>query len=118
VADRPFDAMAVFLFAAAMFERAENAQFALHGGADPVRHLDHAAGDLDVVVIVRRGLGVGLERAIHHDRGKAVLQRRGAGGFLVAVVLMQAERYLRIHLVKRVDHLRQHDVIGVRARAA
>ena len=44
--------------------------------------------------------------------------RGGAGRFLVAVVLMQAERDLRIHLLQRIDHLRQHDVVGVGARAA
>ena len=38
--------------------------------------------------------------------------------FLVAVVLMHAERNLRIHLLQRIDHFRQHDVVGVRARAA
>ena len=118
VADLAFDAMAVLLFAAAVFERAEHAQLAFHRGADPVRHLDHAAGDIDVVVIIRRGLGVGLERAVHHHRCEAVLDRGGAGRFLVAVVLMQAERNLRIHLLQRIDHLRQHDVVGVGARAA
>ncbi len=73
VADLAFDAVAVFLFAAAMLERAEHPEFALHRGADPVRHLDHAAGDVDIVVIIRGRLGIGLERAVHHDRGKAVL---------------------------------------------
>ncbi len=101
-----------------MFQRTEHAQFAFDRGADPVRHLDHAAGDLDVVVIIRRGLGIGLERAVHHDRREAVLKRRRAGRLLVAVVLMQAERNLRIHLLQRIDHLRQHDVVGVGARAA
>ena len=118
VADLAFDAVTVLLLAAAMFERAEHAEFTFDRGADPVRHLDHAAGDVDVVVIIRRGLGVGLERAVHHDGGKAVLERRGAGRFLVAMVLMHAERDLRIHLLQRVDHLRQHDVVGVGARAA
>ena len=54
VADLAFDAVAVLLLAAAMFQRAEHAEFAFDRGADPVRHLDHAAGDIDVVVIVRR----------------------------------------------------------------
>ena len=46
-----------------------------------------------------------------------MLQRRGAGRFLVAVILMQAERDLRIHLFQRIDHPRQHDIVGVGARA-
>ncbi len=116
--DLAFDAVAVFLLAAAMFERAEHAEFTLNGGADPVRHFDHAPGDIDIVVIVSCGLGVGLQRTIHHDRGEAVLDRGGAGRFLVAVILMQAERDLRMHLFQRVDHPRQHDVVGVGARTA
>ena len=47
-----------------------------------------------------------------------MLDRGGAGRFLVAVVLMQAERDLRIHLLQRVDHPGQHDVVGVGAGAA
>ena len=49
---------------------------------------------------------------------KPCLKRGGAGRFVVAVILMHAERNLRIHLLQRVDHLRQHDVVGVGARAA
>jgi hypothetical protein len=45
-----------------------------------------------------------------------MFDRRSAGRLLVAVVLMHAERNLRIHLLQRVDHLRQHDVVGIRAR--
>ena len=37
VADLAFDAMAILLFAAAVLERAEHAQFTFHRGADPVR---------------------------------------------------------------------------------
>ena len=34
------------------------------------------------------------------------------------MVLVHAERDLRIHLFQRVDHFRQHDVVGVAPRAA
>ena len=44
--------------------------------------------------------------------------RRQAGGFVVAVVLVDAERDVRIDLGQRVHHLRQHDVVGIAARAA
>jgi hypothetical protein len=109
--------MAVLLFAAAMLERTEHAELALDRGADPVRHVDHAAGDVDVVLIAGRGLGVGLERAVHHHGGEAVLQSGGTGRFLIAMVLMQAKRDLRMHLFERINHLRQHDVVGIGARA-
>jgi hypothetical protein len=118
VADLALDAMAILLFAAAVLERAEHAQFTFHRSADPVREFDHAAGDIDIVIIIRRGLGVGFQRPVHHHRSKTVLDRRGAGCFLVAMILMQAQRYLRIHLLQRVDHPRQHDVGGVGARTA
>ena len=49
---------------------------------------------------------------------KPCLMRGGAGRLVVAVVLMHAERNLRIHLLQRVDHFRQHDVVGIGARAA
>ncbi len=47
-----------------------------------------------------------------------MLDRGGASRLLVAVILMQAERDLRIHLFQRVDHPRQHDVVGIGTRAA
>ena len=118
MADLALDAMAILLLAAAMLQRTEHAQFAFDGGADPVRHVDHAAGDVDVVIVIRRRPGIGLQRAVHHHGRKAVLKRGGAGRLVVAVVLMQAERDLRIHLLQRVDHLRQHDVAGIGTRAA
>ena len=41
-----------------------------------------------------------------------------AGRFIVAVVLVHADGDLRIDLGERVDHLGQHDVVGVGAGAA
>jgi hypothetical protein len=49
---------------------------------------------------------------------KPWLDRAHAGGFVVAVVLVHADRDIRIHLGQRVDHLRQHDVAGIGARTA
>ena len=82
-----------------------------------MRNLDDAAVDVDVVVVIDRGLGIDLQRSVHHDRCETMLDRRGTGRFLVAVILMHAERDLRIHLFQRVDHLRQHDIVGIGARA-
>ena len=41
-----------------------------------------------------------------------------AGGFVVAVVEMHADRDVRMDLHQRVDQLGQHHVVGVGARAA
>ncbi len=116
--DLALDAVAVLLLAAAVLQRAEHAKLALDRGADPVREIGHAAGNSDVILVGSGRLAVGLERAVHHHRGEAVLQRGCAGRLLVAVILMQAQRNVRIHRLQRVDHLRQHDVAGVAARAA
>ena len=43
---------------------------------------------------------------------------RQTRGFIVAVVLMHTDRYLRIDFGQCVDHLRQHDVVGIGTRAA
>ena len=75
-------------------------------------------GDADIVVAVARGLAVGLERAVHHHRGEAGLDRGHAGGGLVAVVVMHADRDMRIDLGDGVHHVLEHDVVGIGARAA
>ena len=64
-------AVAVFLVALHRLQRAEAAQFALDGHADRVRHVDHLARDVDVVVVAGDGLAVFLQRAVHHDAGEA-----------------------------------------------
>src|SRR5690606_10334758 len=87
-----FKAVAVLGLAHAGFQRAQNAQFALDRDAARVGHLDHATGDVDVVVVGGGGLGVFFQRAVHHHRGEAVLDGGGAGGRAVAVVLVHADR--------------------------
>ena len=113
VADFALDAVAIFLFAATVLQRTEHPEFAFNGCADPVRHIDDTAGDIDIVAVIRRRLGIRPQRAVHHHGRKAVLDRRGTGRFLVAMVLMHAKRNLRIHLLQRIDHLGEHDVVGI-----
>src|SRR5690606_10476329 len=113
-----FEAVAVLGLAHACFQRAQNAQFALDRDAARVGHLDHAAGDVDVVVVGGGGLGVFFQRAVHHHRGEAVLDGGGAGGRAVAVVLVHADRDVRIKLDQGVDQSGQDHVVGVGAGAA
>ena len=47
-----------------------------------------------------------------------MLNRRKARGDIVAMVLVDADRVRRIHQFQRFDDLGEHDVAGVRARAA
>jgi hypothetical protein len=104
--------------ALAALQGPEHAQLALDRDAGPVGHLGDVAGDLDVVIVVGRGLAVGLQRAVHHHGGEAVLDGGGAGRFVVAVVEMHADRDVRVDLDKAVDQLGQHDVVRVGAGAA
>lgn len=66
VADLALDAVTILLLTAAMLERTEHAELALHRRTDPMREIDDAAGDRHVVVVVGCGLGVRLQRAVHH----------------------------------------------------
>jgi hypothetical protein len=113
-----FEAVAVLGLAHAGFQAAQHAQLALDRDAAAVGHLDHLAGDVDIVLVAGRGLGVFHQRAVHHHRGEAVLDGGGAGRGAVAVVLVHADRDVRIDVDQGVDHLGQHDVVGVGAGAA
>src|SRR5690606_15610397 len=77
-----------------------------------------AAGDVDVVVVGGGRLGVFFQRAVHHHRGEAVLDGGGAGGGAVAVVLVHADRDVRIQFDQGVDQPGQDDVVGVGAGPA
>jgi hypothetical protein len=83
-----------------------------------MRHVGDRLGDADIVVPVARGLAVGLQRAVHHHRGEAGLDRGHAGRRLVAVVEMHADGNVRIDFGDRVHHVLEHDVVGIGARAA
>ena len=106
VGELALGAVAVLLLAHAGLERAEHAEFAFDRDADPMRHVDDAAGDVDIVVIVGGRLAVGLERAVHHHRGEAEAGSRVAQvASAVAVVEMHAERNVGIDLGQRLDHV-------------
>ena len=98
-------AVAVFLLAHAGFERAEHAEFAFDRDAAEMRHVGDGLGDADIVVLVAGRLAVGLQRAVHHHRGEAGLDRGHAGGGFVAVVEMHADRDVRIDFGHRVHHV-------------
>ena len=113
-----FGAVAVFLVAHAGLERTEHAEFAFHRDAAEMRHVGDGPGDADIVVPVAGRLAVSLERAVHHYRGEAGLDRGHAGRGLIAVVEMHADRNLRMDFGDRVHHVAEHHVIGVGARTA
>jgi len=114
----PFGAVAVFGLAHAGLERAENAEFTFNRHTARMRHLHDAAGNVDIVVVVGRRLRIFLERAVHHHGRETKLDCGGAGGRAVAVILVHADRNVRVDLRAGVDDVLQYDVVGVGARAA
>ncbi|OQC12197.1 MAG: hypothetical protein BWX79_01174 [Alphaproteobacteria bacterium ADurb.Bin100] len=100
-----FGADAVFLASVTGFEVAEAAELAFHGDTAFVRHLDHLAGHVHVVVEAGRCLAVFHERAVHHDRAEA----QGDGAFADldagAVVLVHDQRDVRVHLGGGLDQV-------------
>ena len=118
VGELALEAVAVFRLAHAALQRAEHAEFALDRHADQMRHVHDLLGHAGIVFVVARGLGVFLQRTIHHHRGEAVLDGGEARRGVVAMVLMQAERDVRIDDLQRLHHLGQHEVIRIGARAA
>ncbi len=118
VGEHALRAVTVLGLALAALQRAEHAELALDRGADMVCHAGDPLGDFDIVVVARRGLGIGQQGAVHHHRGEAVADRRQAGRLVVAVVLVHADRDFGVDLGQRVDHAGKHDVVGVAAGAA
>jgi hypothetical protein len=92
---RGVGAVAVFLVALHGLQRPQAAQFALDGDAQLVRHVDHLARDVDVVVVAGDGLAVGLQRAVHHHRAEAQVDGALAHVGALAVVLVHHQRDLR-----------------------
>jgi len=107
----------VLLVALHGLERAQAAELAFHGDAQLVRHLDHLAGDVDVVVVAGDGLAVGLERAVHHHRREAQLDRTGADVGALPVVLVHHQRDLGIGFQRGLDEVLDEGLAGVLAGA-
>ena len=70
------------------FERTEAAQFTFYGYADFVRHGNHFFGHFHVVGKIRRGFTVFTQRAVHHHRAKAQINRALADDGAGSVVLV------------------------------
>ena len=73
----------------AVLDAAQRAELALDRDAARVRQLDDLARDRDVVLVVRRRLAVGVQRAVHHHAREAELDGAAARLRLVAVVEVQ-----------------------------
>ena len=106
-------ASAVFLARLAGFERAEAAELALHRHAHRMRHLAGAPRDFDVVLVARRRLGVLAQRAVHHHAGEAGADGLHAHRRAGAVVLVQHDGDVGVHLGRGLDHLAQEGLAGV-----
>ena len=102
----------------AVFNAAEDADFAFDRDAALVGVVDDFAGDFDVLFKGGRGLAVFLEGAVHHDRGVAEFDGALTGFEAVAVILMHGDGDLGIELGGGLDELEEVKVLGELAGAA
>ena len=102
----------------AVFNAAQNADFAFDRDAALVRVIDNLAGDFDILFKGGRGLAVGLQRAVHHDAGKAQLDGALAGLVAVAVIQVHGDRNLGIEFVGGQDQVIEVVVLREGAGAA
>ena len=109
--------MAVFLVAAHGLERAQATEFALDRDTGGVCHVDHLARHLDVVVVTGDGLAVGLQRAIHHDRTEAQVDRAPADIGALAVVLVHDQRNMWMSLNRCGNQMLDERLAGIFAGA-
>ena len=112
------ETVAVLLLTFAGFQGTEAAEFAFDRHTNFVCRLRNGCCDVYVVLVTGRRFGISLERAIHHDARETLLHRGVAGRGVIAMVLVQYDRYMRVHLHCRSDHVPDHDVTRVGAGAA
>ncbi len=66
VGEGTLEAVSVLGFTLAGLKGTKATQLTFHTHADGVGHVHHFLGDRNVVLVGRGGLGVGLQRAVHH----------------------------------------------------
>ena len=114
---RALGAMSVLLVALHRLERAQASELAFDGDADRVRHRDDRLRHVEVVVVARDRLAVGLQRPVHHHAREAELHRRRADVGRLTVVLVHHHRDGRVALDRRLDQVAQEHFARVFARA-
>ena len=102
-----FETMAVLGFAFTGFKGTKATQFTFNAHADGMGNVHHFLGDVDVVVVTRRSLGISLKRAVHHHGGKTVSGRSEASCGAIAMVLVHHDRDVGIGLNSRQDQMTQ-----------
>src|SRR5215207_1590258 len=96
-----------------ILDAAQSSELALDRHPPLVGHLDDLARHLNVVLEVRRGLGVLPERAVHHHAREAELYGTLARLGRVAVVLVEGYGDLGIDLGGRLHEMIEKTVVGV-----
>ena len=95
VIQRAFGADAVFFTGHAGFQGAQATQLAFHRHTTGVGESNGLLSDADVVFVVGRRLAVFAQRAVHHDRAEAQLDRALADVRAGAVILVHDHRDMR-----------------------
>ena len=88
-----------------------------NGDADLVRHRDDLLRYIDVVVEIGRRFAVFLQRAIHHDRAEAKVDRALTNLRAGAVVLVHHQRDVRVSLGRRLNQVFDEALASVFAGA-
>ena len=113
VIEYAFGADTVFFTGHAGFQRTQAAQLAFYRNTAGVGHGDGLLGDADVVVVVGWGLAVFAQRAVHHHRAEAQLDRALANVRAGTVVLVHAYRDVWELFDCRQDQVAQEGCTGV-----
>ncbi len=116
VIEHALGADAVFLAGHAGFKAAQATQLAFHGDAAGMGEGHGLLGHAHVVLVIGGGLAVFAQRAVHHHRGEAELDRTLADVRAGAVVLVHAHRDVREFFDRRQDQMTQERRTGVFAR--
>jgi len=107
---------AVFFASHTGFQRTQAAQLAFNRYAASVRQGNGLLSHANVVVVVGRGLAVFTQRAVHHHRAEAQLDRALAHVRAGAVVLVHAHRDMREFFDCSQDQVTQERSTRVLAR--
>ena len=111
-------ANAVFFARFASFKAAQATEFTFNRHAHFVCHLNHFARHAGVVFKVSGGFAVFAQRAVHHHRAKAQINRALANRRRSAVVLVHDQRNVRVGFNRGLNQMLDKRLARVFARAS
>ena len=110
--------MPVLFIAHAGFQRAKHPKLALDRYPAMMGHLRNISGNGHIIIIGGRCFTICFKRAIHHHRGKAILNSCHTGSLRIAVILMHTNGNMRKHRNQPLYQILQHQIAGIITRPA